>query len=66
VIEDKENMRMSLERDAMIKEIKSKVVPVLRNKGFRGRYPHFRRFTKERIDLLSVVLINGVVDFTLN
>jgi hypothetical protein len=52
---DKETMFMTLQRDAMIKELKSKVVPVLRSKGFRGRYPHFRRFTEESIDLLSVV-----------
>lgn len=30
------------------------VVPVLRQKGFTGQSPHFRRITAARIDLLSV------------
>jgi hypothetical protein len=34
-------------------ELKSAVVPKLRSHGFKGSYPHFRRFADERIDLLT-------------
>ena len=40
-------------RKEMDAEIKSKVVPVLREKGFKGSMPHFRRPTNEGIDLLT-------------
>jgi hypothetical protein len=40
------------DRDRMIQSLKQHVVPVLRNKGFKGSFPHVRRFGKDRIDLL--------------
>lgn len=43
---------MSLERDAMIVSLKNVVIPVLREKGFKGSFPHFYRKTEERADLL--------------
>lgn len=44
---------MSKSRDKMIAVLKEEVVPVLREKGFRGTYPHFRRSKESWIDLLS-------------
>ncbi|MGK7377600.1 DUF4304 domain-containing protein [Planococcus sp. 1R117A] len=43
---------MSLERDAMISSLKKNVIPFLREKGFKGSFPHFYRKEKERADLL--------------
>jgi hypothetical protein len=33
--------------------LKSDVVPLLRDRGFKGSYPHFRRRLPDRIDLLT-------------
>jgi hypothetical protein len=40
-------------RDEMISAIKEHVVPHLRAKGFKGSFPHFRRVSTSRIDLLT-------------
>jgi hypothetical protein len=37
----------------MRESLKSIVVPVLREKGFKGSFPHFSRRLQNRIDLLS-------------
>ncbi len=37
----------------MIKALKEIVVPRLREQGFKGSFPHFRRSSKEKIDLLT-------------
>lgn len=37
----------------MIAALKEHVVPVLRTKGFKGSFPHFRRDTETDIHLLS-------------
>jgi hypothetical protein len=44
---------MSDERDRMIKTLKEYVVPVLRERGFKGSFPHFRRPTDRAIHLLT-------------
>jgi hypothetical protein len=44
---------MSAERDKMIVKLKEKVVPVLKARGFKGSFPHFRRVTEKGIHLLS-------------
>ena len=44
---------MSLERNNMISALKRIVVPELRKKGFRGSFPHFRRISSEKIDLMT-------------
>jgi hypothetical protein len=44
---------MSIERDRMIKTLKEYVVPVLRERGFKGSFPHFRRPTHSDIHLLT-------------
>lgn len=44
---------MGKERDLMIKELKLFVIPYLKEIGFTGKFPHFRRINKERIDLLT-------------
>lgn len=37
----------------MIRALKAIVVPVLREHGFKGSFPHFRRSADDRIDLFS-------------
>jgi hypothetical protein len=44
---------MSASRDGMVAELKRVVVPVLRELGFNGAFPHFRREGEEGIDLLT-------------
>jgi len=43
---------MSESRDKMIAELKQIVIPTLRNMGFRGSIPHFRREHDGQLDLL--------------
>jgi hypothetical protein len=40
-------------RKEMIERISEIVVPVLRQKGFKGSFPHFRRHAVDRINLLT-------------
>jgi hypothetical protein len=40
-------------RQTMNLELKCTVVPVLRESGFKGSFPHFRRPTSNGIDLLT-------------
>ena len=44
---------MSESRNLMIQSLKEIVVPILREQGFKGSFPHFRRSLNDRIDLLS-------------
>ncbi len=37
----------------MIAALKEIVIPLLREKGFKGSYPHFRRIKEKQIDLLT-------------
>jgi hypothetical protein len=37
----------------MIKKLNDIVVPVLRQSNFKGSFPHFRRVTAERTNLLT-------------
>lgn len=41
-------------RTSINRELKSKLVPILRARGFTGSYPHFRRFRDEVIDVLGI------------
>ncbi|USK68531.1 DUF4304 domain-containing protein [Peribacillus asahii] len=43
---------MSIKRDAMIKSLKKVVIPVLRERGFKGSYPHFYRKLENQTDLI--------------
>jgi len=43
----------SSERDEMIKSLNELVIPSLRQLNFKGSFPHFRRLTTERINLLT-------------
>lgn len=38
----------------MVLALKSLVVPVLRERSFKGSFPHFRRFRERHIDLLTI------------
>lgn len=44
---------MSIERDRMVETLKEYVVPVLRERGFKGSFPHFRRSTDKDVHLLT-------------
>jgi Domain of unknown function (DUF4304) len=44
---------MSQEHDKMVRALKEIVVTKLREKGFKGSFPHFRRLRDEKIDLLT-------------
>ncbi|MGM0875889.1 MAG: DUF4304 domain-containing protein [Bacillota bacterium] len=43
---------MSAERDAMINSLKQIVIPILRERGFKGSFPHFYRKLDNQTDLL--------------
>jgi hypothetical protein len=43
----------SSSRKEMVKHLTEIVIPVLRKKGFKGSFPHFRRITSDRINLLT-------------
>jgi hypothetical protein len=44
---------MNDSRDRMIAALKETVVPMLRDMGFSGSFPHFRRVREKQIDLLT-------------
>ena len=37
----------------MISKLKKIVVPGLRERGFKGSFPHFRRISEKKIDLIT-------------
>lgn len=41
------------QRKKMDLALKNIVVPVLREQGFKGSYPHFRRYNENNIDLIT-------------
>ncbi|NLT50592.1 MAG: DUF4304 domain-containing protein [Ignavibacteria bacterium] len=43
---------MSDDRRLMTDELKKTTLPVLKQKGFKGSFPHFRRISDDKIDLL--------------
>src|SRR5690242_16065722 len=45
---------MSVDRDSMRRSLQAHLVPALRDRGFTGSLPHFRRIRPHQIDLLSV------------
>ncbi|MFJ7406288.1 MULTISPECIES: DUF4304 domain-containing protein [unclassified Lysinibacillus] len=46
-------MTLSNSRILMIKALKKLVVPYLREHGFKGSFPHFRRLNEGNIDLVT-------------
>jgi hypothetical protein len=44
---------VSAEREKMINSLKNIVIPSLREHGFKGTFPHFRRINEKKIDLLT-------------
>lgn len=47
-------LAVSIERDKMIEALNEHVVPVLRERGFKGSFPHFRRKAATKIHLLTI------------
>ncbi len=46
-------------RRAMENSLKAIVVPILRERGFKGSFPHFRRRGETRIDLISFQFLSS-------
>ncbi|MFJ7406290.1 MULTISPECIES: DUF4304 domain-containing protein [unclassified Lysinibacillus] len=46
-------MTLSHSRLLMIKALKKLVVPYLREHGFKGSFPHFRRQNEEHMDVIT-------------
>ncbi len=44
---------MSTERNKMIKSLKEIVIPEIRNRGFKGSFPHFRKTEGGKTNLLT-------------
>jgi hypothetical protein len=44
---------MSQSRESMINALNEFVIPKLREQGFSGKFPHFRRISQGKIDLLT-------------
>lgn len=40
-------------REQMREAIKTYVIPYIRQKGFKGSYPHFRRVNKDKLEIIS-------------
>ena len=64
-------MAASSEAARMQSALKEAIIPLLRQAGFRGSYPHFRRIAAHKVDLVSFVgcgVFGGGygVDFTAN
>jgi Domain of unknown function (DUF4304) len=57
---------MSAHREQMLAALKERLVPFLREKGFVGSFPHFRRELKGRIDFLDVQFAREGGRFCLN
>ena len=57
---------MSAHRDQMMAALKNAFVPMLREKGFVGSFPHFRRTLDTRIDFLDVQFAREGGRFCLN
>lgn len=47
-----------IKREEMDAALKSLAVPLLREMGFRGSYPHFRRLLQHRVDALGFQFSN--------
>ena len=45
---------MNEERKEMDRALKEAFIPELRNRGFKGSMPHFRRILKDRVDYLTI------------
>lgn len=52
-------MNRFTETEKLRRALRQVVVPYLKQQGFRGTFPHFRRFSETRVDLLSFALDVG-------
>ena len=57
---------MSVHHDLMIKALKTRLLPALRERGFKGRFPHFRRAGTDRIDFVMIQFRREGGSFTIN
>lgn len=44
---------MSSEKKRMISVLNTIVVPEIRKRGFKGSFPHFRKISEDKIDLIT-------------
>ena len=57
---------MTIHREQMMTALRAVFVPVLRQRGFVGSFPHFRRKLDQRIDFLNVQFNRYGGSFCLN
>jgi hypothetical protein len=57
---------MSVHDDLMMEALKTRLFPALRERGFKGSFPHFRRQAPERIDFVMIQFRRGGGSFTIN
>ena len=57
---------MSVHHDLMMKALKTRLLPALRERGFKGRFPHFRRAGLDRIDFVMTQFRREGGSFTIN
>ena len=57
---------MSVHHDLMMKALKTRLLPALRDRGFKGRFPHFRRAGPDRIDFVMIQFRREGGSFTIN
>ena len=57
---------MTIHRELMMKSLTAVFVPALRQRGFVGSFPHFRRELEQRIDFLNVQFNRYGGSFCLN
>lgn len=50
---------MPSNHDAMKRALRDKVIPILRRRGFAGSFPHFRRISATKTDLLTFQFQRG-------
>jgi len=57
---------MPVHHDLMMKALKTRLLPALRERGFKGRFPHFRRAGPDRIDFVMIQFRRAGASFTIN
>ena len=57
---------MTAHDDLMMESLKARLLPGLRERGFRGSFPHLRRERPERIDYVMIQFRRGGGGFTIN
>jgi len=57
---------MTVHDDLMMQALKEHFLPGMRERGFRGSFPHFRRKRPDRVDYVMIQFRRGGGSFTIN